>query len=319
MRKLLVVMFLLWAGSAIAADNAVTLTTGVGVTMRTTDVGAGVQSSNVILSSTSGTAIYGTAGTANANVLTIQGIASGTNLPVSVSNANPNGSAVSASSSPVVIASDQVAVAIKAASGVFASGSFASGALASGSVASGAISSGAFVSGSVGSGAIASGAVASGAFASGSIGSGAIASGALASGSIASGAFATGSFLNATASDACMFQSKTNFPIATNTTTLTQIIAASGSTKVHICSLAIISASANTVALVYGTGSNCATGGTALIGSTTVANSMSFSANGGLTFGNGGGSVAVTPASQAVCITLGTAAFVSGNLTYVQQ
>jgi hypothetical protein len=56
-----------------------------------------------------------------------------------VTNSNANGSATSANSSPVVIASDQVAVAIKAASGVFASGSYSSGALASGSVASGAM------------------------------------------------------------------------------------------------------------------------------------------------------------------------------------
>lgn len=66
-----------------AADNAVILTPGTGVTMRTVDVGAGVQSSAVILGSTAGAAIYGTAGTANANVLTIQGIASGTVVPIS--------------------------------------------------------------------------------------------------------------------------------------------------------------------------------------------------------------------------------------------
>jgi hypothetical protein len=44
------------------------------------------------------------------------------NLRVSVSNTNPNGSAVSASSAPVVIASDQAAVAIKAASGAISDG-----------------------------------------------------------------------------------------------------------------------------------------------------------------------------------------------------
>lgn len=43
-------------------------------------------------------------------------------LKVNVTNTNPNGSAVSASSSPVVIASDQVAVATKAAASAYASG-----------------------------------------------------------------------------------------------------------------------------------------------------------------------------------------------------
>lgn len=75
-------------------------------------------------------------------------------LSVTVTNTNANGSAVSANSSPVVIASDQVAVAIKAASGTIASGAIASGAVASGAVASGAFASGALASGSVASGAM---------------------------------------------------------------------------------------------------------------------------------------------------------------------
>lgn len=68
---------------------------------------------------------------------------------VFVTNTNANGSATSANSSPVVIASDQAAVAVKAASGAFASGSIASGALASGSIAAGAGVSGAFVAGAI--------------------------------------------------------------------------------------------------------------------------------------------------------------------------
>lgn len=68
---------------------------------------------------------------------------------VFVTNTNANGSATGAFSSPVVIASDQAAVAVKAASGSFASGSIASGALASGSIAAGAGVSGAFVAGAI--------------------------------------------------------------------------------------------------------------------------------------------------------------------------
>lgn len=101
-------------------------------------------------------------------------VSAGGAVSVSVTNANANGSATSANSSPVVIASDQVAVAVKAASGTIASG-----AIASGAVASGAVASGAYASGSIGSGAIASGAVASGAYASGALASGSVASGAM--------------------------------------------------------------------------------------------------------------------------------------------
>lgn len=82
---------------------------------------------------------------------------------VNVTNANSNGQGTTLTSSPVVIASDQVAVAVKAASGTFASGAFASGSHASGSISSGALASGAFASGAVSSGAYASGSLASGA------------------------------------------------------------------------------------------------------------------------------------------------------------
>lgn len=118
------------ASVAQAADNAIIVTPGSGVTIRSKDIGSGVQSPVHILGDTSGNPIYGTAGTANANVISIQGIASGTALGVSA-----------------------------------ASGAIASGAVASGAVASGAIASGAFASGSIGSGAIASGALASGSLA----------------------------------------------------------------------------------------------------------------------------------------------------------
>jgi hypothetical protein len=64
-------------------------------------------------------------------------------LTVHVANTNANGSAVSASSSPVVIASDQVAVPIKAASASIAAGAYASGSIGSGAIASGAIAAGA--------------------------------------------------------------------------------------------------------------------------------------------------------------------------------
>jgi hypothetical protein len=76
MKKLLVLLGLLLASPSFAADNSVIVTPGVGVTMRSKDVGAGVESMIHILGDTTGNPIYGTAGTANANILTVQGIAS---------------------------------------------------------------------------------------------------------------------------------------------------------------------------------------------------------------------------------------------------
>lgn len=79
----ILLLALFFAQPVWAADNAVVVTAGSGITMKSKDVGAGVQAMQPILSDSSGNSIYGTAGTANANVLSVQGIASGTNLPVS--------------------------------------------------------------------------------------------------------------------------------------------------------------------------------------------------------------------------------------------
>lgn len=81
-------ILLLLVTVANAADNAVTLTPGLGVTMRTKDVGGGVQSSLHILGDLTGNSIYGTAGNANANILSIQGIASMTPILVTLSGTN---------------------------------------------------------------------------------------------------------------------------------------------------------------------------------------------------------------------------------------
>lgn len=120
-------------------------------------------------------------------------------------------------------------------------------------------------------------------------------------------------------SDPCLGANKTNLAISNNSTSSVQLVALSGSTSIYVCSLSLISASANTVALTTGTGTACATGTAAVVGSTTVANSLSLAANGGLTLGNGAGTVAKGAASSELCMVLGSAAYVSGNITFVQQ
>ena len=78
---------LLSIGTAQAADNAIVLTPGVGVTERSVDIGGGVQAPGVVPVGTNGTAAWGTAGTANANVLTVQGVASMTALQIAQATA----------------------------------------------------------------------------------------------------------------------------------------------------------------------------------------------------------------------------------------
>lgn len=123
--------------------------------------------------------------------------------------------------------------------------------------------------------------------------------------------------------DPCMYQAKTpkNINTATGTTLL---VAASGSTKVYVCSFAIVVPSAVSVSLSEGTGATCNTAnqagvmGVAVNG--TAANGMPFAANGSLTYGNGGSTVALTAtAGNALCLFQSGTAQLAGNITYVQQ
>jgi hypothetical protein len=100
---------------------------------------------------------------------------------------------------------------------------------------------------------------------------------------------------------------------STSGTSAVQIIAASGSTKIHICSLTVtgVSGTSPTFSLEYGTGTNCATSPTVFVGAwTTAANTV-------YPFGY---PVYITPASQAVCyLDGGTTPVQRYTITYVQQ
>lgn len=117
-----------------------------------------------------------------------------------------------------------------------------------------------------------------------------------------------------TGGNPCENPNATLQPVLTSTTgtTATQIIAASGSTKIYVCSLNIVGVSGTTptFSLVYGTGTNCATGQTVFLGAwTTTANTVyPFTKMG------------PTPASQALCyLDGGTTPIQRVTLSYVQQ
>ncbi len=118
--------------------------------------------------------------------------------------------------------------------------------------------------------------------------------------------------------DPCTLGTKTNLPISYQTTSITQQIALSGSTKIYVCSLSLIASAATVFSVTGGTGTNCGTPA-ALIGTTSASNGLSRAANGGLTLGNGAGTVAVTGAGSELCLVQSGAGNISGNLTYVQQ
>lgn len=122
--------------------------------------------------------------------------------------------------------------------------------------------------------------------------------------------------------DPCSTQTKLGAPI--NLTASGQVITGTASKKTYICSLDVVSATTQNIALVEGTGSVCATNIFGLAGSTTAATGWNLAANGGLTKGSGDGTVyspsADTNASAAnVCLLLSGTGQTSGQITYVQK
>lgn len=202
-------------------------------------------------------------------------------------------------------ASSMTALAISAASGAVASGAYASGSLASGAGTDGWN--------------VTEGTKADSAYA----GSGSASIVAILKGlySAYTSAIPAGTnVIGYTTNDPCGQAAKVTLAISTNATSLTQIVAASGSTKIYICSIAIIAAGATAFNLNTGTGSNCASSTAAVMGSTTAANGMSFAANGGLTLGSGNSTVAeANLAGGEICTLQSNAVYVSGSMTYVQQ
>jgi len=122
--------------------------------------------------------------------------------------------------------------------------------------------------------------------------------------------------------DPCLAGAKSGAPI--NLTASGQVITGTASKKTYICSIDIVSATAQNIALVEGTGSTCATNIFGLAGGTTAATGWNLSANGGLTKGGGVGTV-YSPSADAnataanVCLLLSSTGQTSGQITYVQQ
>ena len=122
--------------------------------------------------------------------------------------------------------------------------------------------------------------------------------------------------------DPCSQASKSGAAISI--TTSSQVIAGTSAKKTYICSLDLITASTQNIALVEGTGSVCATNIFGLAGGTTAATGWNLTANGGLTKGSGAGTV-YSPSADSnataanICLLLSGSGQTSGHITYVQQ
>lgn len=124
---------------------------------------------------------------------------------------------------------------------------------------------------------------------------------------------------NDVANEPCLTGTKAK--VAISQATSTQIITGAASKKTYVCSIAINGADAENISIVEGTGTLCATGIAAVLGGTTAAAGMNLAANGGITLGNGRGTVmmADNAAADNVCILQSGTGRVAGVLTYVQQ
>jgi len=121
--------------------------------------------------------------------------------------------------------------------------------------------------------------------------------------------------------DPCKTVAK-SFAVINQATSSTTEIVATGTNTYYICSINLVTATAQNVALISGT-----TGGTAcnsniggMAGGTTAATGWNFAANGGLTMGNGDAAIfKTTAAARAICLVSSGSGQISGSITYVER
>jgi hypothetical protein len=129
---------------------------------------------------------------------------------------------------------------------------------------------------------------------------------------------ASGAVITATV-DPCS-GAKTPVPINVSTATTTELTAslAGASNHYYICSINLITAAANNVALTDDDSDGCGSVTSGLAGGTTAASGWNFGANGGITLGSGMGTVMRTNGTnRVVCLVTSAATQLSGAMMVV--
>lgn len=119
--------------------------------------------------------------------------------------------------------------------------------------------------------------------------------------------------------DPCSSTAKTFLPINISTATTTEITPslAGASTNYYVCSLVLVTNATNIVTLVDDDSDGCGSPTAGMSGGTTTAG-WTLAANGGLTFGNGMGSVFKTNGTnRVICLVTSAATQLSGTMTVV--
>lgn len=120
--------------------------------------------------------------------------------------------------------------------------------------------------------------------------------------------------------DPCSGVAKTYYSVDIVTATTVEVTPslAGASTNYYICSVNLVTAGANNVALVDDDTDNCASVTSGMAGGTTAGEGWNFAANGGIALGNGQGTVAKTNgANRVVCVVTSAAVQLSGTISYV--
>jgi hypothetical protein len=109
-----------------------------------------------------------------------------------------------------------------------------------------------------------------------------------------------------------LVQANASVPINISTATTTQLVPASGSARIYVTAWDVVAGGVGTIKLEYGSGTNCATGTTAMTGAYTL------TAYSSIAKGTGLAPVFVIPAGDALCAVTGTAAPMNGSVSYTQ-
>lgn len=118
--------------------------------------------------------------------------------------------------------------------------------------------------------------------------------------------------------DPCTLNMRVSVPI--NLTAGGKLISGKTGANTYICSLHLVSALAQNIALVEGTGTVCATGVAGMEGGSTAATGWNLAANQAVTLGMGSHWIVNTAtATDDVCLLLSGAGQTSGSIQYVQQ
>lgn len=120
--------------------------------------------------------------------------------------------------------------------------------------------------------------------------------------------------------DPCQTLTATFTPISITSATTTRIIAPAASKKTYICNLFMLSAIANNIGVVEGTGGTCGAATAGVIGGTTAANGVNLAANSGFALGQGEASVIATAGTNVdFCLITSAVGPLAGIVKWVQQ